>query len=76
MLHPNILQHFIPKLQYNNNNNIVFSWKVLDLASLMLGNEAWLTVDIPIHPKRVGWSQGSVQASQVFPHQTGKAISL
>ncbi len=39
----------------------------------MLTNKAWLTVSIPIHPKGVGWGpdQGSVQASQVLPYQTG-----
>ncbi len=49
-----------------------------EVQHLRWGEETWLTVGVPVHPKGVGWGwgQGSVQASQVLPHQTGKTISL
>ncbi len=46
--------------------------------TLMLGDKVWLTVDVPIQPRGVGWGwrQSSVQASQVLPPHTRKIISL
>lgn len=43
--------------------------------TLSLGDHIWLSVAVPVHPKGVGSGcrgQGSVQAGQVLPHQTGK----
>lgn len=40
--------------------------------------EAWLTIDVPIHSRRV-WRpsvQGSVQATEVLSHQTHHIISF
>ena len=52
--------------------------RALVRSALMLGDEAWLVVDVPIHSKGVqwGWGQCSVQASQVFPHQSWQTISV
>ena len=46
--------------------------------TLMLKGKAWLSVSALIHPKGLlsDWSQDSVQASQVHPHQTLSSMSL
>lgn len=40
----------------------------------MLDDKVWLTVSVSLLPRGVGWGwgQGSMQASMVFLHQTGK----
>lgn len=42
------------------------------------GDDVWLTVGVPVHPKCTGWgeSQGSVSTSQDLAQQTGNTISL
>ena len=42
------------------------------------GDQAWLAVGIPIHPKGVRWGSGqsSVQASQVLPHRSRQTIPV
>lgn len=46
--------------------------------ALMLGKKAWLPVGIPVQTKGIGWGwgQGSVQVSQLLPHQTLKTFSF
>ena len=36
----------------------------------MLGENVWLAVSVPVHPKGIGqgWGQGSMQTSEVLPH--------
>ena len=44
------------------------------LATTELVRSAWLEFCVPVHPKGFEWScgQGSMQTSEVYPHQTGK----
>ncbi len=43
-----------------------------------VGDQVWLTVGVPVHPKGVGCDQGLgfEQASQVLLNHTGRTISL
>lgn len=42
----------------------------------MVGEEVWVTISVPVHPKvvRWGWGQGSVQDTPVFPLQPWQTI--